>query len=140
MTSVYAAHIVSPDAGLGDAEIVVMTQDEGMGADPLIHYPWPASAARVPVTLYSNGWTIAGEPTEVQPGYSIVDVQAGDWPVIVKAVTVARAAALAEAARAETAWRTLLADAMGDRRTDKTAIAETAGVSRARAYQIKDGK
>lgn len=141
VTTTYAAHIVSADAeGLGDPEISVMTQDEGGGAEALITYPLPSGFGPDTVLL-DNGWAITSDPASTDYfGYTIVDVQPRDWVSIIRAATFNRAAASAEFKRQEAGWRILICDAMIDPTTNKTEIAEVGGVSRERAYQIRDGR
>lgn len=78
-----AAHIITADAtGLGDPEIIIMTRDEGMGAEEIERRPLH-DGLYGPVTqpghlwnlVYANGWRPLGELTEVKTGYYIVDVE-----------------------------------------------------------------
>jgi hypothetical protein len=137
----YAAHIVTTaSTGYGDAEIIVMTQaDETGAADPIVGYPL-VDGTDPDELLADNGWCLIGDPTNVDEGYSIVDVEPFDWTKIVKQVTFERERAQANLERQNTAWRTIIRDAMNDEDTQKTKVAEAAGVSRERAYQIRDGR
>jgi hypothetical protein len=76
----------------------------------------------------------------MEPGYWVVQLEPNDWATIVKAVTYARQTAEIERQCREAAWRMVVAGAMRDQGTVKTLIAEAAGVSRERAYQIRDGR
>jgi hypothetical protein len=141
MTTTYAAHIVTADAeGLGDPEVIVMTQDEGSGAEALIAYRLvePFTPREV---LRDNGWAITSESAETDHyGYTIVNVEPRDWIQIIRAATYNRAVAATELDRQDTGWRTLIRDAMNDSTATKTDVADAAGVSRERAYQIRDGR
>jgi hypothetical protein len=141
MTTTYAAHIVTADAeGLGDPEVIVMTQDEGSGAEALIAYRLTEHVDAAAV-LRDNGWTITSEPANTDhDGYTVVDVQPRDWIQIIRAAAYNRATAAAELERQDTGWRTLVRDAMNDPGATKTDVADAAGVSRERAYQIRDGR
>lgn len=141
MTVTYAAHIVTSEAhALGDPEIIIMTLDEGTGAEPLLSYPLLDDGS-VDAILTSNGWATVSEHQDTADfGYSIATVEPRDWDVILKTVRFSRDVADIEAARCETAWKILVRDAMNDPDTTKTTVAELAGISRERAYQIRDGR
>lgn len=139
MTTSYAAHIVTPDAGLGDPEVIVMTcGDETGAADPIANYPLVGAADPVDV-LTTNGWRIAGTPETVQPGYSIVDVEVAAIEQIIEHVTFTRMQAEIEHARQDKAWRTVIRDGMNDGGS-ATRIANAGQISRGRVYQIRDGR
>jgi hypothetical protein len=75
MTETAAAHIITADAeALGDPEILIMTRDEGMGAELIerIGLPLDASPAAV---LAQHRWITSAINTEVQTGYFIVNVE-----------------------------------------------------------------
>ena len=78
MTNTAAAHLIAADAtALGDPEIIIMTRDEGMGAEEIERDifvgAWHEGSARC--QLHSLGWRPVGDLTEVEPGYYIVDVE-----------------------------------------------------------------
>lgn len=134
----YVAHIVTADAQLGDPEIIVMTHEhEAGGADPVITYPLAADADPYEI-LHLYGWRTAGTATG-EP-YEMVPVQPVDWPALITAVTCARAQAQAELDRQDTAWRTVIRDAMSTDGVPRQAIADAAGRSVERVYQIRDGR
>lgn len=69
-----AAHIITADAtALGDPEIIIMTRDEGMGAEEIERIP--GSAGDATTALQDRGWRPVGAPTSVESGYMIVDVE-----------------------------------------------------------------
>jgi len=79
MSAKYAAHIVTGEAaGLGDPEIIVMTLDEGMGAEEVERFPLGAhESLRTALDRLNlqHGYN-TGEPTTTQHGgYWIVDVE-----------------------------------------------------------------
>jgi hypothetical protein len=63
-----------------------------------------------------------------------------DWLELVEEVTRSRAQARAEMDRRETNWRQVVADAMRAEGVNRRLVAETAGVTVRRAYQIRDGR
>lgn len=80
MDAMYAAHVVTSDAvGLGGAEIIVMTSnDESSGGDPIASYALPDGDSPTGV-LAANGWRSTGDgESEVEPGYTIVEVVAAE--------------------------------------------------------------
>src|SRR5690606_25579766 len=107
-TAIYAAHVITADAGLGDPEIIVMTDESG-AADPIVSYPLPEGASPVEV-LAASGWRVCG--VAARDPYLIVAVEPADWVGLVRAVTGKRAAAHAELERQDTAWRQVIGDAM----------------------------
>jgi hypothetical protein len=140
MTTTYAAHIVTDaDQGYGDPEIVIMTDaaDDG-SADFIASYPLDGTVEPDAVLADSN-WRTVGEPTEVDRGYTIVSVVPADALMLIGQATFSRGQADHEARRRQTAWETLVRDAMLDGGS-AVAIAEVAGISRERVYQIKDGR
>ena len=142
MDAIYAAHIVTSDAvGLGGAEIIVMTSDDdgSSGGDPIASYALPDGDSPAGV-LAANGWRSTGNgESEVEVGYTIVEVEPVEWERIVKHVTFAKAQADAEAARQDRAWRAALQGAM-HAGGSATRLAAAAGISRERVYQIRDGR
>ena len=136
-----AAHIVTRDAvALGGAEILVMTStDNNTVGDLIASYPSAAQVSPEDV-LSANGWRVAdGATSEVEGGYRIVAVEAVNWEQIIEHVRFARAQAQFEATRRDRAWRDALQGAMlaGG---SATRLSVAAGVSRERAYQIRDGR
>jgi hypothetical protein len=63
-----------------------------------------------------------------------------DWLDLVEQATRNRARARAEMDRCEANWRRAVADAMRAEGINRRLVAETAGVTEARAYQIRDGR
>jgi hypothetical protein len=63
-----------------------------------------------------------------------------DWLELVEQVTHGRAQARAEMDRCEAIWRRAVADAMRAPGVNRREVAEAAGVTEARAYQIRDGR
>lgn len=76
-TATHAAHIVLASAHMGDHEVVVMTRDEGMGAEAVATYTLGAYAevGDARIRLATEGWRVLGEATEVQTGYYVVDIE-----------------------------------------------------------------
>ena len=139
MAVTYAAHIVTDaEQGYGDPEITIMTQDDSGASDVIASYPLNGGAEPGEV-LDDAGWRTIGDETEAGHGYVIVEVEPAEVDTIVRHVTSARAQAEAELQRRDTAWRTVIRDAMLDGGS-ATAIAGVAGVSRERVYQIRDGR
>jgi hypothetical protein len=139
-TTIYAAHIVTTEAhGLGDPEVVVMTDADETGAADLIAC-YSLTDGHDPIdVLAGNGWRVIGGTTEVETGYVIVDVEAANPVQIVQHVTFARAAADSEAKRQDTAWRMIIRNSMLDG-ASATKLAKAAEISRERVYQIRDGR
>lgn len=63
-----------------------------------------------------------------------------DWLELVEEVTRSRARARAEMDRRETNWRRAVANAMRAEGVNRRQVAETAGITIRRAYQIRDGR
>jgi hypothetical protein len=63
-----------------------------------------------------------------------------DWLELVEQVTRSRARARAEMDGCETNWRRVVADAMRAEGVNRRLVAEAAGVTVRRAYQIRDGR
>jgi hypothetical protein len=63
-----------------------------------------------------------------------------DWLALVEQATHSRAQAQAELDRCDTAWRQAVADAMRATGVPRRQIAAQAGISEARAYQVRDGR
>lgn len=136
----YAAHIVTREAqALGEPEIVVMTNADEIGyGDFLISYQLLAGDPSA--QLWKHGWSVeTGSVTEVQTGYHIVTVKPHDWIEIIAAATFDRDAANDIAKEKEAAWATLIRDAKNDGES-ATKLAAAAGLTRARIYQIRDGR
>ncbi|MFC5996972.1 hypothetical protein ACFQE5_22430 [Pseudonocardia hispaniensis] len=76
MTTTAAAHIITTDAAaLGDPEVIVMTRDdEGLGADEIARYTLHDGVDPVEL-LADHDWRVTGDPTDVERGYWIVDVE-----------------------------------------------------------------
>lgn len=135
----YIANIITADSGLGDPAVGITTQaDESGSADLIIEYPLPDDTSWSDL-LHEHGWIVDGDP-ENAGGYDIVNVRPVDLIDLVQEITHARAQAQAELDRQDNAWRTVIRDAMHEGSTNKTRIAEAAGVDRTRAYQIRDGR
>src|SRR5690554_5316390 len=135
MSTIYFAHVIAEADGLG--EIVVMTSADEVGAaDPIVSYPLPDGSDPGEV-LAEAGWWVCGVTARVP--HLIVAVKSTDWVGLVRAVTGKRAAAQSELKRQNTAWRRVISDAM---RADvsRQSIADAAGVTVARLYQIRDGR
>ncbi|WP_280189636.1 MULTISPECIES: hypothetical protein [Nocardia] len=137
----YAAHIIDADAqALGDPEITIMTQaDEAGAADYIASYPLLPGGKAPEILLAEEGWRVTGEPTYVETGYYIVDVETVDVLRIVEHVTYAKDVADAEAQRQATAFRTVIGDAMRDGASGPK-VAKAANLSPERVYQIRDGR
>src|SRR5690606_5531987 len=134
---IYFAHVIPEADGLGDPEIVVMTSADEVGAaDPIVSYPLPEGSDPGEV-LAGNGWRVCG--VTARDPYLIVAVKSTDLVGLVRAVTRARAAAQHELERQDNAWRRVISDAM---RADvaRQSIADAAGITVARLYQIRDGR
>jgi hypothetical protein len=63
-----------------------------------------------------------------------------DWLARVEQATRSRAQAQTELDRFDVAWRQAVADAMRATGVPRRRIAAQAGISEARAYQIRDGR
>jgi hypothetical protein len=138
-TTPFSAHVVTDQAeGIGDPEIIVMTEDTGTGADPLAYIAYQADWVQA---LDDAGWSITGTPPNPTDhgGYFIVDVRPRDWELIIKTATFDRGVAEIEAKRTEDAWRFLIRAAVLAEESP-TKIAAVADVSRERVYQIRDGR
>src|SRR5690554_562386 len=136
--SVYIPHVITEADGLGDPEVVVMTQADEVGAaDPIVSYPLPPGSDPGEV-LTEHGWRVCG--VAARDPHLILTVQPSDWVRLVRAVTRARAAAHAELERQDTAWRRVIGDAMRVDGVPRQAIADAAGISVPRLYQIRDGR
>jgi hypothetical protein len=128
----FVAHIVTRTAAGAStsAEVAVTEADERTGVvEPIISYPLPAGArvADAIALLCSRGWSLYGARRYMEPGYWIVQVQAQDWPVIVRAVLEERQQAEIRSRCCQSAYNTVLSAALGDRRTVKAALAEITG-------------
>lgn len=76
----YAAHIVTSEAhpGLGDPEIIVMTSDEGMGAQLIERiFLLKTSLTDALDVLEDRGYRLPRHPTEIETGYWIIDAERG---------------------------------------------------------------
>lgn len=136
----YVAHVVTAQArDLGAPETVVMAQS-GKPGEGVVLVRYALTVGGDPLELLAKaGWRPRGAATHVESGYYRIDVEAADWATIVSDVTVERAKAEAEQRRQETAWRTIVRDAV-HAGASPTSIAAAAGISRGRVYQIRDGR
>lgn len=136
--SVYIAHVITEADGLGDPEVVVMTQADEVGAAaPIVSYPLPPGSDPGEV-LTEHGWRVL-DLAATEP-YHLYEVAPSDWVRLVRAVTMARAAARAELERQDTAWRRVIGDAMRVDGVPRKELAREAGISGPRLYQIRDGR
>jgi hypothetical protein len=132
----YRAHIVTD---LEDPEVTVFAARDGE-RQVITSYPLAGDVDPY-VLLGANGWR--GDKLTAVPadhGCTVVEVEPVDWAQIVAVVTLDREIAEAERQRCDIAWRTVIASAMTAGHTTKSRIAEAAGISRERAYQIRDGR
>lgn len=140
----YVAHIVTAEAGaLTPPEIAVTESDDRTGVEETIICYGLSSRARVAdavALLQANGWNLYGVRRYMEPGYWIMQLRVNDWGIVVEAVTGTRETAEIERQCREAAYRSVIGGAMRDQRTVKKVIAEIGGVSRERAYQIRDGR
>lgn len=136
MTS-YTAHVVTSRAqGLGSPKVTVYAEE----LDVIAAYQFDDNTDDWRDLLLEQGWrTTSPDNTEAEPGLIVVDVAPLDWERITRHITDARADAQAEFDRQDNAWRTIIRDAMHSD-ASATKIAKVAGVSRVRAYQIRDGR
>ena len=145
MSTTFAAHIITAEADIaaGHPEIIVMIHDsesESGEAIPVANYP--ISDGEDPADLlWENGWRTLDDPANVnvEIGYDIVMVEPVDYEQIVQHVTFAREKAQIEYERQDTAWRAIIRHAMHDG-ASATALAKAAKITRARIYQIRDGR
>jgi len=136
--SIYIAHVITEADGLGEPEAIVMTQaDESGAAAPIVSYPLPPGSDPSEV-LTEHGWRVLGVAA-TEP-YHLYEVAPSDWVGLVRAVTRARAAALDELERQDAAWRRVIGDAMRVDGVPRQELADAAGVSTGRLYQIRDGR
>jgi hypothetical protein len=84
-TASAAAYIITADAeALGDPEIIIMTRDEGMGAEVIERHELGQDESNLNETqmaarLANLGWRAPQDGwTLVEPGYWIVDVERMD--------------------------------------------------------------
>lgn len=79
MTHSFAAHIITADGvALGDPEIIIMTQADETGAAEEIERFGLGNAESLrglDELIPDYGWRAVGEPTYVESGYVIVDVE-----------------------------------------------------------------
>jgi hypothetical protein len=76
MSTIYAAHIITVEStGLGDPEILIMTPDEGFGATIVeaIEASMDITLTDALDTLEDKGYRFPKHPTQVQPGYWVID-------------------------------------------------------------------
>ncbi len=143
MSTVFGAHVITAESDLavGNPEIIVMIHDDSETGEalPVAHYP--ISDGEDPADLlWENGWRTLDDTAEsVDVGYDIVPVEPVDYEQIVQHVTFAREKAQIEYERQDTAWRAIIRHAMHDN-ASATALAKAAGITRARVYQIRDGR
>lgn len=127
----FVAHIVTRNAeGTPSAEVAVTEADDRTGVvEPIISYSLPASArvADAIALLCHRGWSLYGARRYMEPGYWIVQVQAQDWPVIVRAVLEERQKAEIHSRCCQSAYDTVLSAALGDQHTVKAALTEITG-------------
>lgn len=120
-------------------EVIILTAADVAGQqDYIVSYPLNTNADPVAV-LRDKGWFVRYEIDE-SAGYGIVVAEPRDWEQIVEDVTCARTQAQIEADRQDVAWRAVIRDGMHDDTTNKTRLAEAAGVTRDRMYQIRDAR
>lgn len=78
MNPTHAAHIVTGEAeALGTPELIIMTRDEGFGADVVERHSLDETATVEEAIAVIGSWTgyrPVGIPTIVGTGYVIVDV------------------------------------------------------------------
>ena len=136
----YIAHVITEGAGLGDPEVVVMTQADEVGAAaPIVSYTLPPGSDPGEV-LTEHGWRVLGVAA-TEP-YHLYEVEPTDWVGLVRTVTEARAAARTELERKDTAWRHVIRDAMSCSapRVSRKKLADAAGVTTGRLHQVKYGR
>jgi len=137
---VYIAHVVD---GPGDPKVVVTAGTDGAGAAaPIVSYPLPPGSDPNKVLTEAGWWVLGVAATEPYHCYEVApsDWTDLDWVGLVRAVTRARAAALAELERQDAAWRRVIGDAMRVGGVPRQALADAAGVTVARLYQLRDGR
>ena len=135
---IYIAHVITESDGRGDPEVVVMTQADEVGAAaPIVSYPLPPGSDPGEVLTEAGWWVLGLAATEP---YHCYEVAPSDWAGLVRAVTSARAAARAELERQDTAWRRVIGDAMRADGVPRKKLADAAGISGPRLYQIRDGR
>lgn len=136
MTS-YTAHVITSRAqSHGSPKVTVYAEDLHF----IAAYPFDDNTDDWRDLLLDEGWrTTSPDNTEAEAGLIVVDVAPLDWERITRHITDARADAQAEFDRQDNAWRTIIRDAMHSD-ASATKIAKAAGVSRVRAYQIRDGR
>lgn len=133
---IYIAHVITKSDGRGDPEVVVMTgTDEAGTAAPIVSYPLPPGSDPSEV-LTEHGWRVCG--VAARNPYLIMAVEPTDWIGLIHTVTEARAEARAELERRDTAWRRVVRDAMCADGVPRQKIADEAGISIARAYQLRN--
>ena len=139
MNTTFAAHIITAEAAMDTPEIVVMLHDIGL---PIATYPILPGDDPI-MLLWERGWRLVDNPgqadTNVEVGYDILAVEPAHYEQIVQDVTLARKRAQTEYKRQDAAWRSIIRRAMHDG-VSPTALAEAAQISRARVYQIRDGR
>ena len=109
--------------------------DEVGTAAPIVSYPLPPGSDPGEV-LTEHGWRVCG--IAARNPYLIMAVEPTDWIGLIRTVTEARAAALAELERQDAAWRRVIGDAMCVKGVPRKKIADEAGISTGRAYQIRN--
>lgn len=138
MSTVFGAHVITAEADIavGNPEIIVMIHDDSESGEAIPVANYPISDGEEPADLLrENGWRIIDDPSQVET----VPVEPADYEQIVKHVTFAREKAQIEYERQDTAWRAIIRHAMHDG-ASATALAKAAGITRARVYQIRDGR
>lgn len=140
MTS-YAAHIITADAvALGDPCVVVIahSDDSHTSGDPLIEYPL-AEDQDPETVLTQHGWANPRDRGTVETGYYTAVVDPADWLTIVAEVSAHEKAATIEQERQYKAY-TLAVTAAMHSGLPGAAVAEAAGRSTSRVYQVRDGR
>lgn len=136
MTS-YTAHVITSGVqGLGSPKVTVYAEE----LDFIAAYQLGDNTDDWRDLLFEEGWrTNSLDNSAAESGLIVVDVAPLDWERITRHITGARADAQVEFDRQDNAWRTIIRDAMHSD-ASATKIARAAGVTRVRAYQIRDGR
>lgn len=88
-----------------------------------------------------RGWTVTGESTKAEDGALLVPVEPHDWPRVMQAALDYRAATQRIWEMSETAWMGLVAAIPAKKQpgyVPAIELAEMAGVTRFRIYQIQE--
>ena len=139
MNNTFTAHIVTAEAAMDLPEIVVTISDSETGEEqPIATYPIIDEQDPI-VLLWEHGWRTIDTPPQAAIGYNLATVEPTHYEQIVQYMTLARDRARIEYERQDAAWRAIIRHAMNDN-ASATALAKAAGISRARIYQIRDGR